>query len=87
MTALRFKPAPRPVAWMMGLFGAVAMVLPCGVCYLTIPLNDRLERHERKHWEQYQRLGTVRFLLTYAWFTLRYGYRDNPFEIEARRAE
>jgi hypothetical protein len=39
------------------------------------------------HLRQIQRDGPVRFTLTYAWWLLRYGYRANPYEIEAYSAE
>jgi hypothetical protein len=32
-------------------------------------------------------LGARRFYATYIWYTIRYGYRNNPMEIEAREAE
>jgi hypothetical protein len=44
-------------------------------------------RHELKHVEQFQRYGLVRFLLLYSWYSFKYGYYNNPFEIEAREAE
>jgi hypothetical protein len=48
---------------------------------------DGLIRHEQAHWRQWQRMGTLRFYLTYIWYTIRHGYRNNPMEIEARKAE
>lgn len=44
-------------------------------------------RHELKHVEQFKRFGFVRFLLLYSWYSFKYGYYNNPFEIEAREAE
>ena len=29
-------------------------------------------------------MGLLRWAITYLWYNLRYGYYDNPFEIEAR---
>jgi hypothetical protein len=29
----------------------------------------------------------LNFLIRYGWYSLRYGYYNNPFEIEARGAE
>jgi hypothetical protein len=49
--------------------------------------NPRMLRHELKHVEQYQRLGTARFVVLYLWNWLRVGYYHNPLEIEARQAE
>jgi len=53
---------------------------------------QRLRRHERVHVAQYERWGPL-FLLAYPlaslWPWLRGGdaYRDNAFEVQARRAE
>lgn len=44
-------------------------------------------RHELKHVEQYQRLGLLSFLIRYTWYSIRYGYQQNPLEVEARQAE
>lgn len=43
--------------------------------------------HELKHVEQYRRLGMVRFLFAYLYYSMRYGYYHNPLEAEARAAE
>ncbi len=58
------------------------------VVYITSdrPL-DKIHNHEMKHLEQVERMGAYTFCFTYILNLLRYGYRDNPLEIEARRAE
>lgn len=43
--------------------------------------------HELKHIEQYERLGVPGFLVRYLWASMKYGYWNNPFEVEARAAE
>jgi len=43
-------------------------------------------RHEREHVEQWYRWGVL-FPVVYGIYLLRYGYHDNPFEVEARKAE
>lgn len=48
--------------------------------------RTRLLKHEAKHIDQYDRYGTVGFLLRYLWYHIRYGYLENPLEIEARKA-
>lgn len=50
-------------------------------------LSPWLMRHERKHVEQFQRYGTLGFLVRYLWQCARYGYRNAPLEREARLAE
>lgn len=49
--------------------------------------NPKWVLHEMKHIEQYCREGVMLFLLKYAYYSLRYGYENNPYEIEARQAE
>ncbi len=44
-------------------------------------------RHELKHVEQFRRHGRLTFLVLYLWETLRRGYFENRFEVEARAAE
>ena len=41
--------------------------------------------HEVVHVEQIEKLGRIRFYLTYLWELLRHGYRNNKFEVEARK--
>lgn len=48
--------------------------------------SARLMRHELAHVRQWKR-NPVTFPLRYVWNHLRYGYRRNPYEIEAREAE
>lgn len=49
--------------------------------------DERLLRHERKHLEQIERDGRILFALKYSWWTIRHGYWNNPYEVEARAAE
>lgn len=49
--------------------------------------NRKWLLHELKHVEQYQRYGTIRFIVLYLYETMRKGYRHNKFEVEAREAE
>lgn len=49
--------------------------------------NQRLLRHERCHLEQIERDGRILFSIKYLWWLARYGYWNNPYEIEARKAE
>lgn len=43
-------------------------------------------RHEQEHLNQMTREGKLRFMANYVWWLLRYGYWNNPYEIEARKA-
>jgi hypothetical protein len=49
-------------------------------------LSARLLRHELAHVRQW-RQQPWSFAWRYAWNHLRYGYRDNPYEVAARAAE
>lgn len=53
----------------------------------TLTKNKRLVRHELQHIEQMKRLGKFKFAMLYTYYNLKYGYYNNPFEIEARKAE
>ncbi len=48
---------------------------------------DWLFRHELEHVYQVRRNGWLRFNLIYLWYLLRHGYKNNPFEVEARATE
>lgn len=50
-------------------------------------MNERWLRHELKHVEQYKKLGFFTFIIKYVWWSIKYGYYNNPLEIEARLAE
>ncbi len=50
-------------------------------------VTDRLFRHELEHVYQVQRMGWLRFYVTYLWHLARKGYNDHPYEIEARAME
>lgn len=71
---------------------AIAMVLGhCihlyGVSKEEFLSNKRWLRHELKHIEQYERLGFIRFIITYLWQTVRVEYYRCGLECEAREAE
>lgn len=40
-------------------------------------------RHEDKHKEQWARDGKLLFAIKYLWWSIRYGYKANPYEVEA----
>jgi hypothetical protein len=43
-----------------------------------------LVMHELGHVNQYKRYGIAGFLARYLWLSIRYGYKNNPLELEAR---
>ena len=51
-------------------------------------LHDaRWVKHELKHVEQFKRYGFIPFIARYTIETIKRGYRNNKYEVEARRAE
>lgn len=48
---------------------------------------EPLLRHERKHLEQIERDGKLKFSVKYLYWLFKYGYWENPYEVEARQAE
>ena len=49
--------------------------------------NDRWVKHELCHVRQFKQYGTVPFIFLYLWESLKKGYTNNKFEVEARAAE
>ena len=49
--------------------------------------NERWVKHELAHVEQYKKHGVFKFLTLYTWYSMKYGYYNNPFEVEARAKE
>jgi Domain of unknown function (DUF4157) len=49
--------------------------------------NERWVKHELKHVEQFRRYGYIRFIFLYLAESIRRGYYNNRFEVEARKAE
>ena len=48
---------------------------------------DLLYRHELVHILQSRLKGRFKFIILYLFYSIRYGYRKNPFEVEAYRLE
>ena len=72
--------------------GSVAMVLGKTIHLHNISEtdflnNERLLKHELCHVRQFRQHGFIRFLIKYLWESMRKGYYNNKFEIEARQAE
>jgi len=77
--------------WVAKLFNKPRWAITIGqVTFYSVPyldVNHAWERHENKHKEQWKREGLIKFAVKYLWYQIRYGYQNNPFEIEAREAE
>lgn len=46
-----------------------------------------LRRHEGAHRDQWRRGYYIGFLITYLYFHFKFGYWNNPYEVEARISE
>lgn len=57
------------------------------VYYLPDQLDETTRSHEQVHIEQIDRDGPIKYTLQYLWWTLRHGYRANPYEVEAYNRE
>ena len=71
---------------------SVAMVLGRTIHLWNISRGEFLKQpslvmHEMMHVRQFRRYGFFRFLAFYLWESMRKGYYQNRFEVEARRAE
>lgn len=49
--------------------------------------NERWLKHELCHISQFKQHGFILFVAKYLWQSLKKGYHNNVFEIEAREAE
>jgi len=78
----------RPLGRLFYKIGFIGITLPPFGIFINADYKDnaRLIRHETCHWRQAQDLGAMMFYLKYLWFSIRYGYYDNPMEVAARAA-
>lgn len=61
------------------------ITMPWRTAYIGSHRDPKVMRHELVHLAQIRRDGDVTFWTKYLWSSLRYGYRANPYEIEADR--
>jgi len=50
-------------------------------------LDERWVKHERCQIKQFKEHGYIGFILKYIWESIKKGYFNNRFEVEARNAE
>jgi hypothetical protein len=50
-------------------------------------ISDRLFRHELEHIYQVRREGWLKFYIKYLYYQIRLGYRNIPYEVEARAVQ
>ena len=71
---------------------SVAMVLGktihlCNTTKAQFLLDEKWVKHELCHIKQFKEHGYVGFITKYIWESIRKGYYNNRFEVEAREAE
>jgi hypothetical protein len=49
--------------------------------------NHRWVKHELCHVRQFKQHGYILFIIKYLWESIRSGYHNNKYEVEARTAE
>ena len=49
--------------------------------------NEKWVKHERCHLQQFKKYGTVPFIVKYLFESIKSGYYNNKYEVEAREAE
>jgi hypothetical protein len=81
----------RLAAWKLKS-GSVAIVLGTTIHLWKVDKksflqNQRWFLHEMEHIRQYRELGFARFIWLYLLESIRNGYHNNRFEVEARMAE
>lgn len=83
----RFVIAYGPFKWFLKSGGYAAVTMPWFTIYVLPQwLHDRqLRKHELVHIAQMKRDGPIWMSVKYLYYLWKVGYRDNPYEIEARR--
>lgn len=81
------KPATGLILLFLRISGAWAVTMPWKVIYARPEHVDdpKLLTHEKVHIQQIERDGVVTWAFKVLWYLVRYGYRNSPYEIEARR--
>lgn len=59
----------------------------CKISKTEFLQNETLKRHEICHVYQWKRNTYIYFLFHYLYLSVRFGYYQNPYELEAREAE
>ncbi len=81
----------RLAAWCLGVdnvaFTLGKTILLHNATKTQFLLDEKWVKHEMKHVEQFRRYGYFRFIFKYTIETLRKGYYNNKYEVEARQAE
>ena len=85
---MKIQEAKGIYSWFLYKFNYSAITMPWKTIHVR---SDRLDSkysklldHEKVHIAQIEKLGAIKWTVTYLYYQLKYGYIKNPFEIEAR---
>jgi hypothetical protein len=53
------------------------------IFYNGLNPSTRLRNHEWHHIWQIKQYGVLKFYVVYLWYSVKYGYKNNPFEVDA----
>lgn len=83
----KVKEAKGLILWLMNRVGFYGWTSNWGVIYVVLGhlRNETLIKHEQVHAMQIQRDGYLWQPIKYAYYLMSYGYRNNPYEVEARK--
>ena len=83
---MKIRTASRFILWFLRLNGVLAVTLPWKTIHIR-PGHEGdadLLKHEMVHLKQIERDGALVWTIKIFWYLLRYGYRNSPYEREAR---
>ncbi|PQA44686.1 hypothetical protein C5O18_04780 [Amnimonas aquatica] len=87
-TKVKIRTAPGLLLSLMSLLGKSGLATPWDIIYV-VPgrhRDRRLIAAKMKRIEQIERRGLLLFMITYVLLLFRHGYRNHPYEVEARVA-
>jgi len=85
---VEIKPWFGPIKWYMKLCRFQGWTSYWNVIYLDPEMDTpALRRHEMCHIKQMEEEGKIVFTVKYIYWTMKYGYQNNPYEVEARQKE
>lgn len=75
------------ISWFLYKFNYGAITMPWKTIYVRKDLlnEKKLIEHELVHVDQINKTGALKWLIIYFYYQFKYGYKNNPYEIEARK--
>ena len=83
---MKIKTATGLISWFLKKTNFQGITMPWKAVYIVENARNYnlLIAHESTHIDQINKYGPFRWSILYLFYMIRYGYYDNPFEIEAR---